>query len=71
MLHYNASITPKLSSEQLGLLSSLANYDAFEDSDNDAETGFSSPLSAADKAKRKKRQSQAKKSRQRNRKKKK
>ena len=71
MLHYNASITPKLGSEQLGLLSSLANYDAFEDSDNDAETGFSSPLSLADKAKRKKQQSQAKKSRQRNRKKKK
>jgi hypothetical protein len=71
MLHYNASITPKLGSEQLGLLSSLANYDGLEDSDNEAETGFSSPLSLADKAKRKKRQSQAKKSRQRNRKKKK
>ncbi len=71
-LHYNANIAPQLAQEAAEserLFPTLPDFDALSGSDNEAETGFSSSLSVADKAKRKKRRNMAKASRKRNRKK--
>ena len=73
-LHYNANIAPQLAQEAAEserLFQSLPDFDSLSGSDNEAETGFSSSLSVADKAKRKKRRNMAKASRKRNRKKRK